>query len=446
MKLKDIIKIALVFVIALSPLCVLNAASSNKAKAKKPALMWVDATANFKRFSNSDTIDFYLKKLKKYGFTHVVVDMLPISGDVLYDSKYAPRLREWKGFTRPDFDYLGHFIKAGHKLGLNIYASMNVFCAGHNYVDRGIIYNGHPEYASVVYNPEKGLIPITEEKHKYGAMVNPINAEFQTHILNVMKELVTKYPNLDGLLLDRVRYDGIGADFSDLSRTTFEKYAGERVQNFPNDILSWSKSDQGNGGYIPVRGKMFKKWIEWRAMVIKDFMAKAHKEVKQANKKVTFGTYTGAWYPSYFEVGVNFASKNYDPATDFEWATPKYKESGYAEDLDIYVTGNYYTDITSEEHKNCKKGVWNETDSQLQQGSWYCVEGSCRHLKKILMGNKFIGGILVDQFYDNIDRLSETIYQNLIDSDGLMVFDIVHIIDRNLWKELEEGMKKGGAL
>ena len=61
--------------------------------------------------------------------------------------------------------------------------------------------------------PDKGIIPITEEKHKYGAMINPLNEEYRTHILNVLKEVVTKYPDLDGLMLDRVRYDGITADF-----------------------------------------------------------------------------------------------------------------------------------------------------------------------------------------------------------------------------------------
>lgn len=442
--MKNIIKIVLLFAILLSPLALSATSKNAKQENKKPALMWVDATANFKRFSNTDTIDFYLKKLKGLGFTHVVVDILPITGEVLYESKYAPQMKEWGGYTRPDFDFLGHFIKSGHKLGLNIYASMNVFCAGHNYHDRGIIYDGNQEYASVVYNPEKGLIPITEEKHKYGAMVNPSNVKFQNHILNVMKELVTKYPNLDGLLLDRVRYDGISADFSDLSRNLFEEYNGEKVKNFPNDIMSWNKTE--NGKFVPVRGPLFNKWIEWRAMVIKNFMAKARKEVNVANKNVTFGTYTGAWYPSYYEVGVNFASKNYDPAKDYDWATPNYKKSAYAEDLQMYVTGNYYTDITIDEYKKNNRSIWNETDSQAQQGTWYCVEGSCVNLKKILMGNKFIGGILVDQFYDNPNKLSETIYQNIIDSDGLMVFDIVHIIDKNLWKEVEIGMRKAGQL
>ena len=175
-------------------------------------------------------------------------------------------------------------------------------------------------------------------------------------------------------------------------------------------------------------------------------MVRARKEVKAANPNVDFCTYTGAWYPSYYEVGVNFASKEYDPSKDFEWATPNYKNYGYAELIDIYATGNYYTDITLEDYRKNNTTVWNETDSQAQQGTWYCVEGSCQKLREILGNNDFMGGILVDQFYNNRTDLSRTIAQNIKDSDGLMVFDIVHIITKNLWKEVEEGMKKGGNL
>ena len=417
---------------------------THKAVNAKPALMWFDAEANFARFSHKDSIDFYLKKIKSLGFTHAVVDVRPITGEVLFASQYAPRMEEWKGARRGDFDYLGYFIEQGHKLGLEIHASLKIFCAGHNYFDRGMVYNGHPEWASVVYNPERGLIPITEEKNKYGAMINPLNEEYREHILNVLKELVGKYPALDGLMLDRVRYDGISADFSDLSRREFERYIHAKVERFPEDILSWKK--EAGKRPVPEFGKWAKKWFEWRTKNITDFMALMRKEVKAVNPKISFGTYTGAWYPSYFEVGVNFASREYDPSQDFDWATPEYMNYGYAELIDLYATGNYYTDITIEEYKKNYNVIWNETDSKAQQGTWYCVEGSCQHLRRILKENQFMGGILVDQFYDHPEKLTATIAENLKDADGLMVFDIVHIITKNLWKEVETGMKKGGNL
>jgi len=410
----------------------------------KPALMWFDATANFARFSNPDSIDFYLQKIKSLGFTHAIVDIRPISGEVLYDSRYAPRLEEHNGIRKGDFDFLDRFIKKGHELGLEVHASLNVFVAGHNYTNIGPIYSDHPEWATMVYTQDGNIVPITTQKNKYSAMANPINQEFQTYILNILKEVVTKYPDVDGLMLDRVRYDGIGADFSDMSRSEFEKYLGEKVKNFPQDIYEWVKDKDGK--VTRKNGVHFLKWIEWRTKNIYDFMALARKEVKAANPNVSLGTYTGAWYPSYYEVGVNFASKDYDPSKDYDWATPEYKNFGYAELIDLYTTGNYYTDITIEEWRAKNESIWNETDSEAQSGDWYCVEGSCENLRIIMNNNKFMGGILVDQFYENREGLTRSIEMNLEKSDGLMVFDIVHIITKDMWKEVETGMRNAGMI
>lgn len=420
-----------------------NGYAKNKVT-QKPALMWFDAEANFKRLSYSDSIDFYLEKIKSLGFTHAVLDIRPITGEVLYKSAYAPQMKEWDGFVRPDFDFVGYFIKKAHQLGLQVHASFNIFVGGHNFFDRGIIYTDHPEWASMVYTPDKGIISIMQEKKKYSTMINPILPDYQEYILKILTEIVTKYPKMDGLILDRARYDGISADFSDYSRVKFEEYIGKKMENFPTDIYEWKKDSAQK--YYPARGKYFLKWIEWRTKNIYDFLALARQQVKAANKNVSFGTYTGAWYPSYYEVGVNFASKNYDPSKEFDWATPEYKNYGFADMMDLYTTGNYYTNISMADYRKNNSIVWNETDSKAQSGTWYCVEGSCDKLHTILKGKPFYGGILVDQFYDKPQDLTRSIVMNLQKSDGLMVFDIVHIIRKNLWKEVENGMRQGGNL
>lgn len=410
----------------------------------KRAIMWIDGEANFRRFSNKDSIDFYLQKIHDLGFTDIAVDVRPITGEVFFNTTHAPKMTEWQGYHRPDFDYLGHFITMAHQLGLKVQATLNCFVAGHNYFDRGIIYTTHPEWASVVYTPQ-GLKPITEQKEKYSAMVNPLNRDFRKHIKAVLTDLVKAYPHLDGIIMDRVRYDGIEADFSDLSRKTFEKYVGKMVKNFPQDIFTWKKGDDGQ--WHVSRGQWFNKWIEWRSQTIYDAMADLRATVKKANPQISFGTYTGAWYPSYYEVGVNFASKTYDPSKDYDWATANYKNTGYMELLDLYTTGNYYTDITIADAEKNTKGVKNETDSEVQTGTWYSVEGSCNHLRQILGGHAVYGGLLVDQLYPTPSKLSQSIEMNLKKSDGLMIFDICHLIARpELWKEVEKGMKEGGML
>lgn len=415
---------------------------------KKPALMWVDAEANIHRFNNRDSIDKYVDLVADHGFTHLVVDARPIDGSLLYDSDLAPRFRGMRNPVEIDrsFDFLGRFIERAHQNGMKVLFSLNAFSAGHNYFDKGLIYDSHPEWASVVQDPDRGLIPITEQKNKYAAMVNPVNEEYQVYIIDVMKDMLAHYPQVDGLIIDRGRYDGITADFSDLSRKEFEKYLGKKVKKFPQDILTVKRGADGKP--VIEKGKYYKQWIHWRSKVIRDFFARARKSVKEVAPDKVFGTYSGAWYPSYYEVGVNFASKDYDPSAEYpQWADKTYgEETGYAELLDLYMTGNYYTDITIEDSRNNPNSVWNETDFEGHSGSWYCVEGTCNHLREILGPNKFMGGILVDQLYGNVDRIPESIAMNLKKSDGLMVFDIVHIINRNLWDKVRQGMVLGGNL
>jgi hypothetical protein len=408
------------------------------AKAEKPALMWIDGEANLARFSSTDSIDFYLAKIRSAGFTHIVVDIRPITGEVIYDSRYLPR------YGRPTaFDYLGYWLSQGHKLGLKVFASMNVFCAGHNYFDKGLVYSGHSEWASQVFDAARGVIPITEQKHKYGAMVNPLCKDYQQLMLKVMEEIVTKYPALDGLMLDRVRYDGIEADFSPLSRSEFEKFIGAKVSDFPSDILSWHKRAVGKG-YDVVEGRWFRQWLSFRAKSIHDFMVKAREAVKKANSNVQFADYTGAWYPSYYECGVNFASRNYDPSHQFKWALPDYYKYGYAELLDLFTVGNYYTDVSIDDYNAHHTAVRNETDNSSSESDWYSVQGSCRKLRTILDGHKFLGGVLVSQFRHHPENLSASIAMNIQESDGLMVFDISHVIHRNLWSAVTDGIKLGG--
>ena len=53
-------------------------------------------------------------------------------------------------------------------------------------------------------------------------------------------------------------------------------------------------------------------------------MTEAHRQLKEINPRLLIGDYTGAWYPTYYYVGVNWASEQFDPARYFDWATPEY--------------------------------------------------------------------------------------------------------------------------
>ena len=408
----------------------------------KPKLMWFDLSANWATLSCADSIDYYVNKCNEIGITHIILDLKNTGSAVPYESAYAPRLREWKGITRPDdYQYVDLFVDAAHSRGMKIFGAFNVFCEGHGIFRKGLMYSdfpgAKPEWQSVNYVPGKGLMPVTEIPGKATAFTNPALPEVQEYEIAILVEAATKF-KLDGIIVDRTRYDSIQSDFSDFSREQFEKYIGEKIERYPEDIYEWV--DKGEGGYTKVEGKYFKQWIEWRAGVIYNFFKDARAALKSARPDVQFAAYTGAWYPSYFEVGANWASRDYDPSMDFDWASPKYKDYAYAELLDLYTNGNYYWNVTLEEYRKSNGTYKNETDSELSKGEHLCVEGACIYSRKLLGDNKFCGGLYVEDYKKDPEQFMKAVQMNLKMSDGLMIFDIVHIINRDWWNYLDQAI------
>lgn len=407
----------------------------------KPVYMWVDCEANFARMSSPDSIAHYLDRLHGMGIDNVVVDVKSIMGEVLYKSDIAPYMGEWEGTTRSeDYDMLGHFISLGHRLGMKVYASLNVFAGGHNYFDRGIIYSEHPEWQSTVYW-EGRLMPISEMKWNYNGMLNPANPAVQQYELDILKEFARKYPAADGIVFDRVRYDNITSDFSPLSKELFEAYAGIKVENYPDDILYWEKDSDGKQHWR--EGKHFKKWAEWRASVIKGFMQRAHDSLKAINPQLELADYTGAWYPTYYHVGVNWASRDYDPSKEFAWATPEYKNTGYAELLDLYMTGLYYTLVTKAEVDAANGAVGKRTEAGMDDSRsyWYCVEGGAELVRELTRGAApVVGSIYVEQYEGDERQFERAVRQAMLGTDGVMIFDLVHIVQRDWWEALGRGI------
>jgi hypothetical protein len=408
----------------------------------KKYFMWFDATANYERFSYPDSIKFYLNKIKETGFTDAVIDIKPITGEVLYESRIAPQMSEWKDFKRDNFDYLRVFLEEGHRLGLRIHAAMNVFAGGHNFYDRGIVYGDKFSWQSVNYT-DSGLVQITELKHKYSAMLNPASRQVQNYQISIIKEIVRTYPELDGIILDRVRYDGIESDFSRESEEMFSTYSGEEVY-YPKDVYIWKNRIKGETpGYI--KGRFFNKWLEWRVSVIYEFFSRVRTEVKRINPAIAFGDYAGAWYPLYYEVGVNWGSKKYDPSREFDWATSNYMNYGYAELLDFFLSGNYFFEVTKDELKSLKEKDLKQTEAGIKKSKedWYSVEGSAEMVNRVTMGVvPVFAGLYVEQYENNSEQFGKAVKMCLDKSGGVMIFDIVHIINKDWWDVLRTSLQE----
>ncbi len=408
------------------------AASTTPAMPGDARILWLDATANFARLGTPARLDSALRVIASAGFTDIVVDVKPLSGEVLYASSIAPRLRTFGGFTRrDDFDFVGQSVRQGHELGMRVHLAANMFSEGHKSFRTGPVYTTHPEWQTTLLAPGDSLKPTVNVVASYAAFVNPASRVSQDYALSILREMTTRY-RPDGAIIDRGRYDGVYSDFTDETRRQFEAYLGRPVGTWPSDIMRRS-SDPTK----PARGPLFREWLDWRASVIHDFFGRARATVKSANPATAFATYVGAWYPAYYEVGVNWASPEYDTAKDFDWALPSYRTRGYAPLLDFLMTGNYYVEVTPAElaETNRRSGLDNVVSTV--RDSTYSVESSIRDVARKVRGATVVHpSIYVEQFAmagkpENYERALRAMLEM---AGGVMVFDYVHLErDPALW-------------
>ena len=406
---------------------------------EKPRFIWVDAAANFPDFANSkENILRDLTKAKEAGFTDIVVDVRPTTGDVLFRTSVVDQV-EWLGAWLPGgyskvertatWDYLQAFIDAGKSLDLRIHAAINTFTGGNQTLlgGAGVVFRDEAKRAwTTDLNLAGGITNImsTSQSAKF---FNPVLPEVQEYLCSMLRDLAA-YDGLAGIFLDRGRFDGFTSDFSNYTRKEFEKYIGQSVAGFPADILPAGHTS-GIPSPVPVH---MKQWLEFRAKVIHDFMEKARAAVKSVNPSVKFGVYVGGWYASYYDVGVNWASPNYDTSSKFSWATKKYMNYGYADLMDQMLIGAYASPTR----------VYGTTE--------WTMQGFCLLAKERTMGAcpMVAGGPDVGN-WDADDKVPQEEENRAITAsvaacinacDGYFLFDMIHLKKADQWSYVKTGI------
>ena len=200
--------------------------SGNSDNAKKPKFIWVDAAANFPDFANSkENILRDLTLAQETGFTDVVVDVCPTSGDVLFKSSAGTEVKwlgAWlpAGYTKIErtatWDYLQAFIDAGHSLGLKIHAGVNTFSGGNttSLGSEGLLFRetAKREWATQLLT-ESGIVSTMDQSTNGAKFFNPVNEDVQNYVCDLLEDLAA-YKDLDGIILDRARFDELHSDFS----------------------------------------------------------------------------------------------------------------------------------------------------------------------------------------------------------------------------------------
>lgn len=272
---------------------------------------------------------------------------------------------------------------------------------------------------SVVFEAQAAFRSAVESKvPSFGIFVNPIGLA-REYELRVIDELASNY-DLDGITFDRMRYPNLYADFSDVSRSAFQAWLGKGQIQWPGDVFTISELPWK----LPVPGRFYKEWLEWRAWQIKEFAEDAAGVVRSRNTRARVGIYVGSWYESYYDVGVNWGSDSFNP--EYSWMTPKYNRTGYAQLFDYICTGCYYPIITRAEARLLKK----------PEGA--TVEAACDLSMRAIDGAASVfGSLYLKDYAGNPAVFREGIRMAMARTDGVMFFDLVYLEDYGWWQEIE---------
>lgn len=403
----------------------------------KPRYLWIDAAANFHDYANDkEKIESDMAKVAETGFTDIVVDVRPTMGDVLFRTDHiaqVEKLASWAGgkgyhweVRTATWDYLDAFIEAGHKVGLRVHAGFNTMACGntgsYGLESVGMVFRDSSRHDWVtVLNTADGLQSMMSVEDYGTKFLNPAHPEVVEFLCNLLKDLAA-YEELDGIILDRCRYDDLMCDFSDISREQFEEYIGATVTNWPSDVMTPGSKK------LPSRmSDLQYKWLEFRVKNIHDFVERAAGEVKSVNPDISFGAYVGGWYSSYYNEGVNWASPSYSTSSNYSWASLDYKNYGYADHLDVLIIGAY------------------ASTSSIYGSSEWSVQGFCKLAHNKVMGDcVVVGGPDVGNGtgWTNGDvpgKATESVDAAINACDGYFCFDLIHVKMYDYWAALKKG-------
>lgn len=335
---------------------------------EKQIILWVDQASNARKLQSSQSVLDFLRNAKDAGVTDIAFDVKGVEGFVSYKKNeltQRPYVSEMtspiRSGSNPNLDLLEEFITHSHALGLKLHAAFNVFAEGSIAVKDFAVIDQHLDWEEQVYRPEdNGQIKRLRES-QYGInglagsangalvlFVNPANDQVRDYQLKTFEEVLKNY-DVDGIILDRGRYDNETADFSNVTKAKFQSFLqarGKQLNNWPADIFTYNSNGKRTDG------PLIQDWWEFRSGTIESFVKDTHDLVDayEATKHKTIQTsaYVGAWYESYYLNGVHWGSKDfrYDSRLGFPTEsiyTPEYYKTGYISYLDFLMVGTYYS-------------------------------------------------------------------------------------------------------
>ncbi|HLE77388.1 MAG TPA: family 10 glycosylhydrolase [bacterium] len=392
--------------------------------------LWMEASANLRALSTREGVAAVMDRARAAGVTTVMPEAKNAWGYVTYRSAFAPLIgtspvprsaspsypapRTW---YPPQFDQLQVIIEEAHRRGLEVHAAVNIFGEGLTAFRVGSLFE-RPQWAAQHLGPAGAILPSTRVAEI--AFANPGLPEVQLYELAIIGEIVRTY-DIDGLILDRIRYPDVTADFSADSKAAFEQWLGRPVTAWPDEILRIDGTRQ-------IRGPLFREWIAWRAAVIQRFIRAAERLVHGVKPHVAFTAYVGGWYPAYWNEGTNWGAA--ETEVNLTWMSPRWRQAAAAGFFDYLMVGLYYPYIARSDAVAAGHAMW------------MSIEGGALLVEDVVAGQtRPVGSLLLPLYEGAPDQFRIALERTQRLTDGAMLFDLVYL-DRYDWWALLPGQNE----
>ncbi len=257
---------------------------------------------------------------------------------------------------------------------------------------------------------ETKFVRSAEDQNQIPLMMNPFHPEVKRRSFEFAQEIAQKY-DVDGLLYDdRLRFTGMDGDFSPLTQELFAKEIGQPVR-FPEDIFTTTYNADLTRGIKP--GKFWDAWWAFRAREMARWVDQVTTRIRAINDDLLFGIYAGSWYGEYDNYGANYAAS--DMNAGFPFLTRAFRQTGFADKLDLFIAGCYYRVPT----------IFDAMTTGQPEGR--TVEAASIMANRVINDEAWtVAGIALDVFAKNPGEMPAALQAAVSASQGVMVFDHSH--------------------
>lgn len=246
--------------------------------------MWVVRTS----MVSPESIDRAVDLARTYGFNTLFAQVRG-RGDAYYRSSYEPRAEPLAG-QPPDFDPLGYLLQRAQSSGLMVHAWLNVYYVwSQPQLPRSPLHVVR-RASDWIARDERNRYQMTTSGRVEGVYLCPSNPNVRAHLLRVFGEVARRYPQLDGIHLDYVRYPYEGYCYCAGCRARFRAWMAAQV----SDTRRRELDRQAQRNRLAWMRAFPADWDDWRREQVNLFVSAFARQSRQINPNLIL---SAAVYP-----------------------------------------------------------------------------------------------------------------------------------------------------